>query len=578
MSKRKKREGKRKSLARAVVGIMTFVAVMIFLVATLLNFVFTQFGVVGLFTISGQSMAGNLARLVTIDDGFTDYAAEVLAVWQSIPEEIRSNPESDEYRAFFTKFADYPYYKTTRRAMSELLEEKTITDSYVVLYDRLTKKLIYILSSHDTEDGSTYCVGNVRELTKNDQVDFRGRNEGPREFFGNRETQFQTRARQTEEENLPYTIGSMICSIPGGADAYAMNDISLENAEKSALRYTILYFVLLAGIITVIMFIARHVLKRRLVRPVNTISKAAEEYIADRSEGRSERMHFDKLDIHTGNELEELGNLLGVMERDIAVYEENLMKQTAEQERIKTELSLASRIQKGVVPQESAFPERKDIDIYGYTKPAREIGGDFYDFFLIDDDHLGIVIADVSGKGVPAALFMMSAKIIINSFAMLGYTPKEVMEMSNERICRTNRNSMFVTVWFGILNLKTGVITAVNAGHNDPVICRNGRWEILPSKHHDFVLGGMNGTIYRESTIPLAPGGGIFIYTSGLTEAAEFAGRVFGIGRMLDALQSCGEATPEETVKEMKNRVRKFVGRTPQDDDMTMLCMKWEGK
>ena len=206
--------------------------------------------------------------------------------------------------------------------------------------------------------------------------------------------------------------------------------------------------------------------------------------------------------------------------------------------------------------------------------PAKEVGGDFYDFFLIDDDHLGLVMADVSGKGVPAALFMMVSKILIQNFAMTGRSPAEVLKSVNDQICANNREEMFVTVWFGILDIPTGVITAANAGHEYPIIKKgDGGFELLKDKH-GFVIGGMEGMKFKEYEIVLGAGDVLFLYTDGVAEATNAENELFGTGRMLEALNKNKDAGPEEILSAMKSDVDEFVGEAPQFDDLTMLAVK----
>ena len=217
-------------------------------------------------------------------------------------------------------------------------------------------------------------------------------------------------------------------------------------------------------------------------------------------------------------------------------YIQDIETITAERERISTELSVATRIQTSMLPTSfPPFPNRSDFDIYASMDPAREVGGDFYDFFLIDEDHLCMVIADVSGKGVPAALFMMASKIILQSCAMLGQSPAEILAKTNDAICSNNNEEMFVTVWVGILELSTGKLTCSNAGHEYPVFRKpDGLFEILKDQH-GFVLGGMGGLSYTEYRLQMDPGAKLFLYTDGLPEAMknDASGSMFGLDRML---------------------------------------------
>ena len=206
--------------------------------------------------------------------------------------------------------------------------------------------------------------------------------------------------------------------------------------------------------------------------------------------------------------------------------------------------------------------------------PAKEVGGDFYDFFLIDEEHLALVIADVSGKGVPAALFMMVSKILIANFTMLGYSPKEILEKTNTQICMSNGEDMFVTVWLGIMEIATGRVVAANAGHEYPAIKQtNGSFELLKDKH-GFVIGGMEGVRYTEYDFVLEKGATLFVYTDGVPEATNADNELFGTDRMLEALNKHKDVSPQEILNGVKRSVDVFVGTAPQFDDLTMLSVK----
>ena len=255
--------------------------------------------------------------------------------------------------------------------------------------------------------------------------------------------------------------------------------------------------------------------------------------------------------------------------------QENMLK---EQERIVKELSTARQIQRSVLPHIfPPFPDRKEINLYASMDPARDVGGDFYDFFFIDEDHLCLVIADVSGKGIPAALFMMFAKRIIEDFARAEHSVSEVLEKTNELLCENNQAEMFVTVWLGILEISTGKLTAANAGHEYPTIQKkDGLFELIKDKH-GFVIGGMESVRFKEYDLQISPGDKIFVYTDGVPEATAGSGDMFGTGRMIEALNSCGEGRPEDILQGVKDAVDAFVGDAEQFDDMTMMCLEYLG-
>ena len=246
--------------------------------------------------------------------------------------------------------------------------------------------------------------------------------------------------------------------------------------------------------------------------------------------------------------------------------------------RIESELNLATSIQADMLPNiYPAFPERTEFDIYATMNPAKEVGGDFYDFFLVDEDHLCMVMADVSGKGVPAALFMMASKIILANNAMMGKSPAQILTETNAAICSNNREEMFVTVWLGILEISTGRLTAANAGHEYPVIKRpDGKFELLNDKH-GFVIGGMDGIKYKEYEEILEAGSKLFLYTDGVPEATDINGDMFGTDNMLTALNSDPDAGPEQTLKNVRRAVDEFVAEAEQFDDLTMLSLEYKG-
>ena len=262
--------------------------------------------------------------------------------------------------------------------------------------------------------------------------------------------------------------------------------------------------------------------------------------------------------------------------QDIMDKQRNLTESTA---RIGTELNLAKRIQADMLPNLfPAFPERDEFDLYASMDPAKEVGGDFYDFFMIDEDHLGMVIADVSGKGIPAAMFMMFSKNIIANNAMLGKLPAKALEDANNSICKNNSEEMFVTVWLGILEISTGHVVAANAGHEYPAIkSADGGFELFKDKH-GLVVGGMEGLRYREYELQLEPGSKIFVYTDGVPEATNADEEMFGTDRMIEALNTDPGAAPKQILKNVRSAVDDFVKDAEQFDDLTMLCLEYRGK
>ncbi len=259
------------------------------------------------------------------------------------------------------------------------------------------------------------------------------------------------------------------------------------------------------------------------------------------------------------------------------VHEQALISQASASAR--KELDLATEIQEGMLPGIfPPYPDRQEFDIYATMHPAREVGGDFYDFFLIDDDHLGLVIADVSGKGIPAALLMMASKILISNHASISDgSPARVLERVNHQICMNNPAEMFVTVWFGVLEISTGRIRAANAGHEYPAVRRAGGGFELYKDTHGFVVGGMDGVRYKEYELTLAPGDALYVYTDGVPEATNAANELFGADRMIASLNREPDAAAEKLLHNVREDIDAFVADAAQFDDITMLCLRYLG-
>ena len=306
-----------------------------------------------------------------------------------------------------------------------------------------------------------------------------------------------------------------------------------------------------------------------VLSPIRKISEEASRFARENTKGE------ELGDVSKFDEIRNLSRAIDKMETDMVSYIENLTAVTAERERIYTELSFARQIQYNALPSiYPAFPDRTEFDIYGSMTPAKEVGGDFYNFALIDDDHLAMWIGDVSDKGVPAALFMMSANIVIDNRTSMGGTPAKIMEFVNNNICEHNSTELFITVWLGILEISTGRLTCCNAGHEDPAVYRKGGTFELVKHKHNLVLGAMPDIAYTDHEIRLGKGDKLFIYTDGVTEATNPDYKLFGIDRTLEALNRYREGSPQEILEGVDVSIKEFVGDGKQFDDLTMLCIE----
>ncbi len=280
------------------------------------------------------------------------------------------------------------------------------------------------------------------------------------------------------------------------------------------------------------------------------------------------------LEIKNHDEIGILAHSVHQMEYDICKNMEELKNVTAEKERISTELSVAAKIQSDMLPKDyPPYPDRTDFDLFASMTPAKEVGGDFYDYMLLDDDHLMFTIGDVSGKGVPAALFMGKCKVLIALYTLLGFGPKDILEKTNAQLCKGNDSGLFVTCWLGIFTFSTGELRFANAGHPFPVLYQEDKYSFINVKPN-FILGGMDGIKYEEHSINLKKGDRIFIYTDGVTEATDSNNQLFGDDRLLAAMSKTKNLSAPDTLKKVREEVNLFVGDAEQFDDLTMLTFE----
>ena len=341
-----------------------------------------------------------------------------------------------------------------------------------------------------------------------------------------------------------------------------------EGAKHSGQTFLVLTLVIVLLASAGALFVAG-----RIVKPVEHMTRRINSLSGSDAVFKMEKLY------RTGDEIEVLAESFAAISKKTRDYIEQITEITAEKERIGTELALATRIQADMLPNiYPAFPERKEFDIFASMDPAKEVGGDFYDFFLVDEDHLCMLMADVSGKGVPAALFMMASRIILASYAKQGLSPAEILQSTNETICQNNREEMFVTVWLGILEISTGELIAANAGHEYPVLMQpGGKFELFKDQH-GFVIGGLDGAKYREYALHLEPGAKLFLYTDGVPEATNAGKELFGTDRMLAALNGKPASTPQDMLTNVRRAVDGFVKEAEQFDDLTMLGLEYRGK
>ena len=375
------------------------------------------------------------------------------------------------------------------------------------------------------------------------------------------------------EYGYNYSVAAVVLDENGKAIAEVQYNLDMGDVRAYLNSFLLKMFIISAVITIISMFLYVLTVRKIVLKPIQELARFTDDITKTRN---FENQHIS---LRTGDEIEDLGNSFNFMMEEMERYIDDLSKITAEKQRIGAELDIATRIQASMLPTIfPAFPERDEFDIYATMNPAKEVGGDFYDFFMIDDDNLAIVVADVSGKGVPAALFMVIGKTLIKDHTEPGKDLGEVFSEINDLLCESNSEDLFITAFEAVLNIKTGDLRYVNAGHEMPFIC-NKNQDFKPYKiKAGFVLAGMEGMRYKAGSMTLEPGDKLFQYTDGVTEATDSDSKLFGMERLEASLNKIKNGTPKDILDSVKNDIDDFVNVALQFDDITMLCLEYKKK
>ena len=391
----------------------------------------------------------------------------------------------------------------------------------------------------------------------------------------------QKRVYSLEMSQPDSAVGSVVHAF---APVYGVNNnviaivgvsIGLEDLQMKALRPAIIISIVSAVLFTLVVIAIYLLVKSSVAKPVD----AEETIMHNYEKNKNATAAINALsNIKSNNEIEDLAKSFSSMIAEIDRYMGEIKSVTAEKERIKSELSMAASIQSSQLPNTfPAFPNRNDFSIYATMTPAKEVGGDFYDFYMIDDDHLALVIADVSGKGIPAALFMMISRILIKNHMQSGEDPAEALYKVNNQLLENNEADLFVTVWLAKVELSTGKVLVSNAGHEYPVVKRaDGRFEIIKYRHSPPV-STIRNMKFEQHEAQIGPGDCIFVYTDGVAEATNSSNELFGTDRLITCLNSRSNTNPVNILERVMKSIKGFVMEAEQFDDITMLCFKYTG-
>lgn len=551
------------SLKKKSILLVLLIAIVIAAVAAAISYRVYSRTMFSYYEASAMDIAQTAASL-SDPDKVLSYADQVLEIYRQspAPEFSTEQQEADYYRQYEPIKDDY-YDQLYNLLQTVKANNRNVLYIYLFVLDEASHTGVYLVDADDSENACPMGTWDII-YPQNYAV------------FDNPEQGFPAYITRSDFGWL-CSAGAPILTDDGAVAGYAMVDISMDQvmADREMFLRNLIAGVLVAAVVLTLFFIA--IVSRVVVRPINLLSAAAAGFLQDRDK-QNGQSDIACLNIRTGDEIEHLTHSIQQMELDINQYIANLAAITAEKERIGAELSVATQIQADMLPSIfPAFPLHPEFDIYAAMTPAKEVGGDFYDFFLVDDDHLCMVIADVSGKGVPAALFMVIAKTLLKNCAQTGQSPEKILETVNNQLCEGNQAEMFVTAWVGILQLSTGVLTAANAGHEYPVLKKAGGTFDLVKDRHGFVLAGMENSRYRSYKLQLNAGDMLFLYTDGVPEATAKDEQMYGTQRMLDALNRCEGMSPRQILDKVKADIDAFSANAEQFDDITMLAFELRG-
>lgn len=441
---------------------------------------------------------------------------------------------------------------------------------YYVDYDPEQNNMVFITDIRDnirSEDKDYFCPGSVWEVD---------------------DKAFEL---MTSKEGKGYTVYSIgggmvvtkLCEVvseEGEALGYIGVDTFLSDVVSNKHRFLFFFFIVIGILDLLLSYVMMMILKHSIVRPVEKLEQGGHEFINRLgTEITSAPHYFANLGLYTGDEIENLWLTMADLEINIAVSMKTIKKMTSEKERAEAELALANQIQRSMLPSVfPAFPDRNEFDLYADMVPAKNVGGDLYDFFLIDEDHLALVIGDVSGKGITAALFMVMAKHLIKSQTMAdGADPVKIFTAVNSMLMEENEAMLFVTAFLGILTLSTGHMVSANAGHEYPAVRRKDGLFYYEEDAHAMPLAIRKKNKFVEHELTLQPGDTLYLFTDGITEASDKDEEMFQKERLLEVLNEDPDAGPRELDIRVRQRVSEFVADAEQFDDMTTLCLKYYG-
>ncbi len=559
---------KKKSLKRVATGAILFNTLVLLLLSVLVEMVLFIYPTLENYKREMNHEGAYAATLIG-----TEYLEKIFArvkeTYYAAPEELRQNQYSEEYTNLLYPLVD-DEFMAARKILTDCREQAQMENVFITFFDQENQRLVYVIDGNAKEHA---FLPGMWISNQNGRID------PPETIRRTLRSSWFMRVGYGRASGWSATDYISIYDSNGNEMGFMTINVNINEFVRQIRMFLAIYIPAMIIVLVGMAFWVAGAVNKRLLTPINSLAGAARKYMAISKVDNSEKTEvFKNLDIDTQDEIEELWETMVDMEDDVAEALKQIRDVTAKQERINAELDLAKGIQAAVLPTnfEQVSGDSR-FDLHASMRPAKEVGGDFYDFFAIDEDHLGLVIADVSGKGVPAALFMMVSKSLIKNRALQGGTPSEILQVVNDSLSADSINDMFVTVWLGILTISTGEVTAASAGHEYPFMTDESGRFVMYKDPHGIAVGAMEGAKYRDYSFTLSKGGRIFVYTDGVAEAQDENEEFFGTARILDSLNSCRGSSAEQLIENMKKAVDDYAGNAEQFDDITMLTITYNG-
>ena len=484
---------------------------------------------------------------------------ETRQIYESLPEDVRKNQMSEEFDNAFRPLVDDDFLDA-RDILVKFREETKQRNMFLMFTDKEHDAVVYVVDGD--EDEWAYLPG---QWTDADVA-------ATEELA---DSSWRLTITHQDEYGWIGSDAEPIYDRDGGLLGYAVVDMDLNDFLGKMLGFLMILVPVAAAIVILFAFLFSELLKKHIILYLVSMAAASRDYTQkDKLDLEKETPSvFEPLNIKTADEMEDLWKSMTVMETDVRESMVRLREITAVKERLDAELAIATSIQMGMLPDK--FPDSTEYDLFASMQPAKEVGGDLYDFFMIDDTHLALVIADVSGKGVSAALFMVVAKTLIRNLTeQEAHDPAQIFTLVNRKLMEVNRARLFVTAWLGILDLKSGRVVYADAGHEYPAVRRSGGKFVLFPDKHCVPLAASRKAVFRSDEFMLEPGDTLFVYTDGVPEANNEAGELMGTDRMLEILNRMPDASPRDVISNVKDGMAEYVKSAEQFDDTTMLCIR----